>query len=175
MYPEIVKKAMIKEDRNRHLLPVKLWVLHFSPYCGHTVQGILVKPGKYPWVIFNASNKRRATQSCFEWDFTPTEFKAIIDFGKSKTRLLTTIYNWRDSYRRRSYYLVLADITACFRFPRIHTNVTEAFSFMAEDLYFLATSMSLDQTHPQVAGSLAKEQSSPWSPLLGKDGLGWEA
>ncbi len=41
MYPDIAKKTM-----NSHLLPVKLWVLCFSPYCRHTAQDILVKPGK---------------------------------------------------------------------------------------------------------------------------------
>jgi hypothetical protein len=29
MFPDIVKKTINKEDRNSHLLPVKLWVLHF--------------------------------------------------------------------------------------------------------------------------------------------------
>jgi hypothetical protein len=37
MYPDIVKKTINKEDRKNHLLPVKLWVLRFSPYCCHTV------------------------------------------------------------------------------------------------------------------------------------------
>ena len=31
MFPDIVKKTINKEDRNSHLLPVKLWVLHFCP------------------------------------------------------------------------------------------------------------------------------------------------
>ena len=29
IYPDIMKKTMNKEDRNSHLLPVNLWVLHF--------------------------------------------------------------------------------------------------------------------------------------------------
>jgi hypothetical protein len=32
MYPKIVYKTMNKEDKHSHFLPVKLWVLHFSPY-----------------------------------------------------------------------------------------------------------------------------------------------
>jgi hypothetical protein len=48
MYPEMVKQTMNKEDRHSHLLPVKLWVLHTSPWCRHTAQGILIKPGKNP-------------------------------------------------------------------------------------------------------------------------------
>jgi hypothetical protein len=51
MFPETVTKTMNKEDRHSLLLPVKLWVLHFSPWCCHTAQGMLVKPGKNPPVI----------------------------------------------------------------------------------------------------------------------------
>ena len=40
MNPEIVTKTVNKEDKHSHLLPVKLWVLHFSPWCCHTAQGI---------------------------------------------------------------------------------------------------------------------------------------
>ena len=140
MYPGIVKKTMNIEDRNSHRLPVKLWVLRFSQYCRHTAQGILVKPGKNPHIIFDASTKGELHEVVLN-EITPTKFEAIIDFGKSKMRLLITIYNWRVSYPLKRIYLALADITACFRFLRIHADVTGAFGFMAEDLYFLATSI----------------------------------
>ena len=39
MYPEAVTKTMNKEDKNNHLIPIKRWVLHFSPWCRHTAQG----------------------------------------------------------------------------------------------------------------------------------------
>jgi hypothetical protein len=35
---------------NSHLLPVKLWVLYFPPWCCHSAQGILFKPGRNPQV-----------------------------------------------------------------------------------------------------------------------------
>jgi hypothetical protein len=63
---------------------------------------------------------------------TTTDHKAIIDFGQAKTNLFIDIYNWRVSYPDETIYLALADITACFRFPRISANVTGAFGFMAE-------------------------------------------
>jgi hypothetical protein len=91
-------------------------------------------------------------------EITPTEFEAVIDFGKSKMRLLITIYNWRVSYPLKRIHLALAGITACFRFPSIHADVTGAFGFMAEDLYFLATSM--------VFGS--NTSASSWEPFRRK-------
>ena len=55
MHPEIVTKTMNKEDRHSHVLPVKLWVLHFSPWCCH--QGVLIKPVKNPRVILMLQHK----------------------------------------------------------------------------------------------------------------------
>jgi hypothetical protein len=69
--------------------------------------------------------------------------------------LLIRIYKWRISYPWMKIFLALADITACFRFPWIHADLTGAFGFMAEDLYFLATSM--------VFGSNAS--ASSWEPF----------
>ncbi len=83
MYPEIVTKTMNKEDRHSHLPPVKLWVHYFSPRCHHTAQGILVKPGKNPQVIFDASTKRSPHKVVLN-KITPTEFEASVDFGPAK-------------------------------------------------------------------------------------------
>jgi hypothetical protein len=44
------------------------------------------------------------------------------------------------SYPRETIYLALVDITACFQFPRISADVTGAFGFIAENLYFISTS-----------------------------------
>ena len=133
---------------------MKLWVLHFLPYCHHTAQGILVKPGKNPRVIFNASTKGDPHEVVLN-EITPTKFEVTIEFRKSKINLLTTIYNLRVSHPRKRIYLALVDITACFSFPRFYADVTGAFGFMAEDLYFLATSM--------VFGSNAS--ASSWEPF----------
>jgi hypothetical protein len=154
MYPETVTKTMNKEDRHSHLLPIKLWVLHFSPWCRHMAQGMQVKPGKKPRVIFDASTKGDTHEVVLN-KITTTKFEANITFGLAKLKLLQGIYNWRISHPDSKIYLVLADITACFRFPQIHTDVTGAFGFMAEGLYFLTTSM--------VFGS--NTSASSWEPF----------
>jgi hypothetical protein len=86
---------------------------------------------------------------------TMTDHEAIIDFGQEKTNLFINIYNWQVSYPDETIYLTLADITACFRFPRISTNVMGAFGFMAEGYYFLFTS--------HIFGS--NTSASSWEPL----------
>jgi hypothetical protein len=74
-------------------------------------------------------------------EFTPSEFEANTDFGHAKMNLHCRIYNWRVSYPWEIIFLALADITACFCFPRIHADLIGAFGFMAKQLFFLAMSM----------------------------------
>jgi hypothetical protein len=48
LFPELVTKTMNKEEKNSHLITIKLWVLLCSPYTQSTSQGIQIKPGKKP-------------------------------------------------------------------------------------------------------------------------------
>jgi hypothetical protein len=82
-YPEIVTKTMNKEDRHSHVLPVKLWVLHFSWWYQATAQGMQVKLRKNPLVIFDASTKSYPHEVVLN-EITMTEFKANIKFGQAK-------------------------------------------------------------------------------------------
>jgi hypothetical protein len=86
---------------------------------------------------------------------TTTEFEANTTFGAVELKLLQRIYNLRVSHLKRKIFLALADICACFCFPRVHADITGAFGFMAEEFYFLATSM--------VFGSTAS--ASSWEPF----------
>jgi hypothetical protein len=94
MYPGVVTKTMNKEEKNSHLIALKLWVLYCSPWCRSTSQGIQIKPGHNPRIIWDGSTKTWALLN----KMTPTENKAMIDFGKAKMKLLASIYNWRISY-----------------------------------------------------------------------------
>ncbi len=139
MYPELVTKTMNKEEHNSHLIALKLWVLHCSPFCRSTAQGIQIKPGKNPRIISDSSTKTRALQWVLN-EMTPIKNKSGIDFGMAKMKFLTSIYNWRISYPGMTIYIALADIMACFCFPRILDDITGAFGFVADELFFLATS-----------------------------------
>ena len=44
--PELVLKTMNKEDRYSHILPLDKLLCTFSPYCRHTTQTLVIKPGK---------------------------------------------------------------------------------------------------------------------------------
>jgi hypothetical protein len=83
MYPELVTKAMNKEERNSHLIALKLWVLHCSPFYRSTTQGIQIKLGENPRIIWDGSTKTWALQ-CVLNGMTPIENEAGIDFGRQR-------------------------------------------------------------------------------------------
>jgi hypothetical protein len=114
-------------------LAFKRWLVHFSPYCQATPQGIPEKNGKHR-VIFDSSTQTCLNEIIVLNHETSTKNKAIINVGKAKMNLLINIYSWRISYPRKIILLALADITACFRFPRLAADVTGAFGFLTEHL-----------------------------------------
>ncbi len=129
---------MNKEEKNSHVLPFKPWMVRFSPWCRTTPQGITEKNRKFR-VIFDSLTQTRPNEVILNHQ-TSTDDKAVIDFGQAKNKFLINIYNWRMSHPNEIIYLLLVDITACFRFPRILADVTGAFGFIAENLYFISTS-----------------------------------
>jgi len=77
---------------------------------------------------------------------TPVNRKAPITFGHEKIQLYIDIYNTRISHPYVIILLGMADIKACFRFPRIHPDLTGAVGFMAGGFYNLATAMVFGST-----------------------------
>ncbi len=69
-----------------------------------------------------------------------------ITFGHVKMQIFIHIYNMQISYPNERILIALGDIKACFRFAGIHTDLTKAFGFLANDLYNLATAMVFGST-----------------------------
>jgi hypothetical protein len=136
----IVDKTLNKEDKHSHLVSLQDWVVYFSPFCRHTSQGMVVKEGKNPRVVWDASTKRTPHEIVLN-EVTTTEFEALITFGTAKTEMYELIYNMRISFPYEEIFLAVADVKACFRFARIHADLTGCFGFSASSMYFLATSM----------------------------------
>ncbi len=79
MCPELVTKTMNKEECNSHIIALKLWVLHCSPFCRSTAQGIQIKLGKNPRIFWDGSTKTWALQWVLN-EMTQIENEAGIDF-----------------------------------------------------------------------------------------------
>ena len=125
---ELVLKTMNKEDRYSHLVPMDETICRFSPHCRHTTQTMVIKKGKNDRLVWDGSTTMKPTDIVMN-QITPTINEAPITFGHVKMQMYIDIYNTRISYPRSSILLAAADIKACFRFARLHADLTGAFGF----------------------------------------------
>jgi hypothetical protein len=144
-HPELVKKAMNKEDRYSHLVPIDEDICRVSAYLHHTTQTVVMKPGKNDRLVWDGTTTLLALDIVMN-QVTPVNREAPITFGHVKIQLYIDIYNTRISHPYIVILLGMADIKACFRFPRIHPDLTGAFGFMAGGFYNLATAMVFGST-----------------------------
>ena len=136
---------MSKEDRCSHLVPMDPLLCKLSPYLHHTTQSIVIKDGKNNHIVWDGSTVTRPTDKVMN-QVTPVVQEVPVTFGHVKSQIYMDIYNKCISYLTAMILLGLADIKACFRYPRIHTDLTGAFSFIADELYNLTTAMVIGST-----------------------------
>ena len=104
------------------------------------MQTLVTKPGKSDRICTDMSTKYGPDEVVLN-NVTPMELEAPITFGNTKKIFLTNLYNAWISFPDKVILLAMADIKACFRHPRLHPDLTGAFGFNAEHLYYLATAM----------------------------------
>ena len=109
--PELVLKTMNKEDCYSHVLPLDELLCTFSPYCRHTTQTLIIKPGKNDSLCWDASTTRLPTDILMN-QVTPVDNEAPITFGTTKMKFLTDIYHTRISFPDAPILLGTADIKA---------------------------------------------------------------
>jgi hypothetical protein len=143
--PQLVQKTMNKEDLYSHLVPMDTLLCKLSPYLPHTMQSIIIKDGKNDRIVWDRSTVTRPTDIVMN-QVTPVTQEAPVTFGHVKSQIYMDIYNTRISYPTATFLLGLADVKACFRCPRIHADLTGVFSFIADELYNLATAMVFSLT-----------------------------
>jgi hypothetical protein len=136
---------MNKEDRYSHLVPMDPLLCKLSPYLRHTMQSIVIKDSKNNCIVWDGLTVTQPTDIVMN-QVTSVAKEAPVTFGHVKSQIYMDIYNTRISYPTATILLGLADITACFRYPRIHADLTGAFGFIAGELYNLATAMVFGST-----------------------------
>ena len=153
--PVAAKKTLNKEDKKSHIIPIYEEVARYSPYCRHTPQGMVIKQGANPRVVWDGSTKYSEDDVVMN-EVSSTELEAPIDFGKVEPEFDAYLYNLRVSYPSSNILLAMVDISSCFRFGRIPPDLTGAFGFSAGDgIYCLANAM--------VFGHIASANS--WEPF----------
>ena len=136
-------------------------VCYFSPYLRHTPQGLIIKLGKNPRMVWDGSTMKTPVDVVMN-EITSVDDEAEITFGDVKMFYLTYLYNLRVSYPDQDIFMFGADVKACFCFPRLAPDVAGAFGFLAQNFYCLPTAM--------VFGS--NTSATSWEPLRrGIEGL----
>ncbi len=143
--PDLVRKAMNKEDRYSHLVSIDEDICHASAYLHHTIQTVVMKLGKTDCLVWDGTTILLALDIVMN-QVTLVTCEVPVTFGHVKIQLYIDIYNMRVSHPNDVILLGMADIKACFCFPRIHPNLTGAFGFMAGGYYNLATAMVFGST-----------------------------
>ena len=103
---------------------------------------------------------------------TSTEIEANITFGWAKLKLLLRIYNLRVSYPNCKIYLALANIAACFCFPRVHVDLTGTLDLWLRKCISWKPAWSSVPPLQLVVGNLFDEQSKDRSSSTPQD-LTW--
>jgi hypothetical protein len=109
------------------------------------MQSIVIKDGKNDRIVWDGLTVTRPTDIVMN-QVTPVAKEAPMTFGHVKSQIYMDIYNMCISYQTTTIHLGLADVKACFRYPRIHTDLTGAFGFIAVKHYNLATAMVFGST-----------------------------
>ncbi len=136
---------MNKEDRYSHLVPMDPLLCKLFPYLRHTMQSIVIKDGKNNCIVWDGSTVTQPKDIVMN-QVAPVAKEAPVTFGHVKSQIYMDIYNMRISFPTATILLGLADVKACFRYPRIHADLTGAFNFIADELYNLATAMVFGST-----------------------------
>jgi hypothetical protein len=126
-------------------VPINEDICRASTYLRHTIQTVIMKPGKNDGIVWDGATILLALDIVVN-QVTRVTCEAPITFGHVKIQLYSDIHNTRVSHPNDVILLGMADIKACFCFPRIHPNLTGAFGLMAGGFYNLATAMVFGST-----------------------------
>ncbi len=94
---DLVLKTMNKEDRYSHLILLDEIMCHFSPYCCHTAQTMVIKAEKSDRLCWDGSTTIKPTDIVMN-QVTPITREAPITFGHVKMQMYIDIYNTRITY-----------------------------------------------------------------------------
>ena len=94
---EEIHKNMNKEEKHCYIVPFLPFVCGFANMAQCVPQGIVLKIGSDPCIVWDGSTKLKADNAIMN-DNVPLELQAPVTFGRSKTKYTTHIYNSRASY-----------------------------------------------------------------------------
>ena len=140
----LVLKTPNKEERNHHIMPCPRWMVWASPYAHHVPQTFINKVGKCR-MIWDGSTWVHPHEYTMN-QMTKTRHKAPVTFGAVYLLLAIWIWQLRISFPNDDMILAFIDISACFCFPRIFTDLVGAFSCVIGPWFMAANAMVFGST-----------------------------
>ena len=125
--PNLVHKAMNKEERNNYAFPLPSWMARFLYNFHLSPEGIIVKEGKKDRIIFDASFKIHPQSACPN-DWTNKYDEPPIWYGSAFYRHLIRVWNLRISYPYCDIFLWDDDVSGAFRLVKYNPEVVGAFA-----------------------------------------------
>jgi hypothetical protein len=104
------------------------------------MQSIVIKDRKIDRIVWDGLTVTRPTDIVIN-QVIPVAHEAPVMFGHVKNQVYPDFYNMRISHPTATVLLGLADVKACFRYSRIHTDLTGSFRLITDELYNLATKL----------------------------------
>ena len=140
MNHEEVVATMNKEERQCHVAPFLPFVCRFCYTAQAVSQGMVIKPGSSPRLVWDASTMLQADDIVMN-NVLPLENEAPITFGRAKSGFARHLYQLRATYPNEEIDIAWADIKSAHRYPRFQPSLAAAFGFMIMGYYFIATAM----------------------------------
>jgi len=125
--PDLVEKALNKEERNNYAFPLPSWMARFLYHFHLSPEGIIVKEGKKDRIIFDASFKINPHSACPN-DWTSKYDEPPIWYGSAFSRHLIRVWNLRISYPYCDIFLWDDDVSGAFRLVKYNPEVVGAFA-----------------------------------------------
>jgi len=125
--PDLVERALNKEERNNYAFPLPSWMARFLYHFHLSPEGIITKEGKKDRIIFDASFKIHPHSTCPN-DWTSKFDEPPIWYGSAFSRHLVRIWNLRISYPYCDIFLWDDDVSGAFRLVKYNPEVVGAFA-----------------------------------------------
>lgn len=133
--PATMTKAIVKDERNSHLLHLPEWTAEFVPNLHVSPLALLKKKGKFR-LIFDATFRPQEWCTAIN-DITHKDDEPPVHLGTVFQRYLTWIWNLRISFPQEEILLWDDDVKSAFRHVRYMLHVIAAFAFIYMGLLFL--------------------------------------
>jgi len=127
--PQLVAKALVKEDNYNLFIPLPSWMTKFLYHMHLSPEGLVIKPDKADRLVFDAIFKINPEDSLsLNTSWIHVHDEPPIWYGTAFFRHLTRIWNLRISYPLKDILLWDDDVSGASRLIKYNPEIAAAFA-----------------------------------------------